>query len=227
MIYLCHPERIPQTVQSKLLRLMRERGSSAPRVVTFADRGLRSLVSVGTFSAELAESLGALRITLPPLRERQDDIPALLTGMVREQAELLGVPVPQLEADLLELASGQAWPGNFAQLRDVALNLVKHAGLEPLRAADFEAILGKLPTPPRRDRREVRMVSLDRILHEHIRAVLSACNGNKLRAAEVLCISRSTLYRMLETELPAVAAAPPRADAGGSTAARDALPLAS
>jgi DNA-binding NtrC family response regulator len=204
MFYLPRPERIPQTVQKSMLRLLRERGPNAPRVVAFAERGLRSLVSMGAFSAELADSLGALRIVLPPLRERQEDIPELLKIMMREEAEHLGVSIPQLGADLLHTASRQTWPGNFSQLRAAALNLAKRAGSRPLCSADLESVLGTMPVPPRRDRREIRMISLDRVMHEHIRAVLFACNGNKLRAAEVLGISRSTLYRMLETNIPHV-----------------------
>jgi len=226
MLYLPCPERIPHSVQKTLLRLLRERGPLAPRVVAFAERGLKSLVSMGAFSAELADSLGALRITLPPLRERQEDIPTLLTGLVREQADFLGVPVPELGSDLLHAASRQTWPGNFSQLRAVALTLVQRVGPAALSAVDLENVLGALPMPPRRDRREIRMISLDRIMHEHIRAVLFACNGNKLRAAEVLGISRSTLYRMLESEIPAASAdAPNQRSTDGYIAPHD-LPLA-
>jgi len=226
MLYLPCPERIPHSVQKTLLRLLREHGPLAPRVVAFAERGLKSLVSMGAFSAELADSLGALRIALPPLRERQEDIPTLLTGMVREQAEFLGLPAPELGTDLLHAASRQNWPGNFSQLRAVALNLVQRVGPAALCAGDLETVLGALPTPPRRDRREIRMISLDRVMHEHIRAVLFACNGNKLRAAEVLGISRSTLYRMLESEIPGVSAASPHRDAVDVAIVPHDLPLA-
>jgi DNA-binding NtrC family response regulator len=209
LLFLPSPERIPHPAQKALLRVLRERGPNAPRVVAFAERGLRSLVSMGAFSVELADSLNALRIVLPPLRDRREDIPGLLSAMVREHAEQLGKPVPQLGSDLLHAASRQAWPGNFGQLRAVALNLVNLPGGGPLIAADLDAVLGTMPVPPRRDRREIRMVTLDRIMHEHIRSVLFACNGNKLRAAEILGISRSTLYRMLESEIPGTPIAVP------------------
>jgi DNA-binding NtrC family response regulator len=212
MLFLPRPERIPQAVQKALLRMLRERGPNTPRVVAFAERGLRSLVSMGSFSGELAESLNALRIVLPPLRDRREDVPGLLIEMVREIAEQQGIPIPQLGADLLRAASRQTWPGNFGQLRAVALSLVNLAASGPLGVSDFEAVLGTMPAPPRRDRREIRMVTLDRIMHEHIRSVLFACNGNKLRAAEVLGISRSTLYRMLESEIPGASTSVPALD---------------
>jgi DNA-binding NtrC family response regulator len=204
LLFLPCPERIPHSAQKALLRVLRERGPKAPRVVAFAERGLRSLVSMGAFSAELADSLNALRIVLPPLRDRREDIPGLLTAIVRELAEQHEMPVPQLAASLLHAASRQPWPGNFGQLRAVALSLVNLPSTTTLEAADLEVVLGTMPAPPRRDRREIRMVSLDRIMHEHIRSVLFACNGNKLRAAEVLGISRSTLYRMLDSSIPGV-----------------------
>jgi DNA-binding NtrC family response regulator len=200
MLYLPRPERLPRVAQTALLRLLREYGSQAPRIVAFAERGLRPLVSTGGFSAELADSLGALRIALPPLRDRQEDIPGLLIHMVHSLAAQSGTPPPQLSAGLLDAAMKLPWPGNFAQLHSAAVGLMEHAAKTVLHANDLETVLGAIPQSPPHDRREIRMVRLDDIIQEHIRAVLFACNGNKLRTAEVLGISRSTLYRMLETQ---------------------------
>jgi DNA-binding NtrC family response regulator len=200
MLYLAQPERVSPAAQRALLRLLRERGPNAPRVVAFAERGLRSLVSMGAFSAELADSLGALRITLPPLRERLEDVPLLLRAMISEQSAQLGMPPPMLASDLLAEVVKQTWPGNLDQLRTVALGLLERGGGIELRSADLHAVLGVASGPPNLDRREIRLISLDQVILEHLRSVLFACNGNKLRAAEVLGISRSTLYRMLENK---------------------------
>jgi DNA-binding NtrC family response regulator len=200
MLYLPRPERLPRVAQTALLRLLRERGSQAPRIVAFAERGLRPLVSTGGFSAELADSLGALRIALPPLRERREDIPELLTHMLHGLAAQSGKTPPQLAPDLLDAAMKLPWPGNFVQLHSAAEGLMEQAANLVLHAGDLETVLGAIPQPPPRDRREIRMVRLDDVIQEHLRAVLFACNGNKLRTAEVLGISRSTLYRMLEAQ---------------------------
>jgi DNA-binding NtrC family response regulator len=201
MLYLPRPEHLSPTAQTALLRLVRKHGSQAPRIVVFAESGLRPLVSAGGFSAELAESLGALRIALPPLRERAEDLPALLTHLLQEIAAQSNATPPQLAPDLLDAVMQLPWPGNLTQLRGAAVGLMKHAAKIVLHASDLENVLSAIAQPVLHDRRKVRMIRLDDVIQEHIRAVLFACNGNKLRTAEVLGISRSTLYRMLDAQV--------------------------
>jgi DNA-binding NtrC family response regulator len=193
MLYLSHPERLPRSAQTALLRLIRKRGSQGPRIVALAERGLRPLVSSGGFSAQLAESLGALRIVLPPLRDRREDIPALLTHILQEVAAQSKITPPQLAPDLLDAAVKLPWLGNFSQLHSAAEGLMERLGKGQLHALDLETVLGP-------DRCEIRTMRLDDVIHEHIRTVLFACNGNKKYAAQVLGVGRSTLYRMLNNE---------------------------
>jgi len=198
LLYLPRPESLPRTAQIALLRLVRKRGPHTPRIVAFAEHSLRPLVSSGGFSAELADSLGSLRITIPPLRDRREDIPALLTLIVQNIATQSGIAPPQLAPDLLEAATKHPWYGNLMQLHSVAEGLMERAANLVLHVPDLQAVLDATPQSPPRDRRAIRMMRLDDVIQEHIRAVLFACNGNKLRTAEVLGISRSTLYRMLD-----------------------------
>jgi two-component system response regulator HydG len=200
MLYLSQPERLSGNSQAALLRLLRERGSNAPRIVAFAERGLRSLVSTGGFSAELADAIGALRITLPPLRERREDIPELLIHILHELAAPSGTPPPQLAPNLLDAAMNMPWPGNFIQLQSAAAGLLEQSTKLVLYSDDLEAVLDATPKSAPHDRHEIRLVRLDDVIQDHIRTVLFACNGNKLRTAELLGISRSTLYRMLDTQ---------------------------
>ncbi len=197
MIYLPRPELLPSFSQRCLLRLLREHGAQAPRVVAFAENGIRSLVGTGTLLPELADSLAALRIALPPLRERSEDVPTLLGALIQQRSEQQGLQPPHLSDGLLDAATRELWPGNFAQLNAVALALLERNQGSPLQPIDLDAVLRDIPTSPVRERRSARMVTLDQVIQEHIQAVLLACKGNKLRAAEVLGISRSTLYRML------------------------------
>jgi DNA-binding NtrC family response regulator len=209
MLYISHPEELSQTIQTTLLRLLRKHGANAPRIVAFAQRSLRPLVSANGFSAELADHLGALRIVIPPLRERRDDIPQLLEHILQNLAARSGADVPELSPDLLDAARLLPWRGNLAQLSSAAEALMERATHLTLHAPDLDAVLGAISSPNSQYHPEVRMIRLDDVVQEHIRAVLYACNGNKLRTAEVLGISRSTLYRMLE--IPIHPTPPPRA----------------
>lgn len=208
MFYLPRPESLSHDVQTALLRLLRERGSQAPRIVAFAERGLRPLVTTSGFSAELADSLEALHITLPSLRERSDDIPELLSRLLQELATNLQRTPPMLAPELLDAARKSPWPGNFPQMQAAVQGLMELTGKSVLHAADLRSVLGTVTQPLPLDRNEIRMVSLDKIIQEHIRAILFACNGNKLRAADILGISRSTLYRMLETQAEPIHSSP-------------------
>jgi DNA-binding NtrC family response regulator len=198
MFYIPRPERLSRIAQTGLLRLIRRRGPKAPRIVAFAERGLRPLVSASGFSADLAERLGSLRIAIPPLRDRREDIPQLLDHMLQTIAAQSGITPPQLAPDLVDAARKTPWHGNLTQLYSAAEGLMERATHLILHASDLEAVLGAMAQPSARDHREIRMLRLDDVIQEHIRAVLVACNGNKLRTAEVLGISRSTLYRMLD-----------------------------
>jgi DNA-binding NtrC family response regulator len=198
MLFLTWPERLSRSAQMTLLRLLRNRKPLPPRIVIFAEHGLRPLVSTGNFSPELEVSLSALRITLPSLRDRGDDVPSLLTGLTAEAASRASVAAPQLTPALLDAASHHVWGENLKELRAVAELLAANGPAIPLGADALQVALEAVPTGPPADRRAPRLISLEQVVQEHVRAVLLACNGNKLRAAEVLGISRSTLYRMLE-----------------------------
>jgi DNA-binding NtrC family response regulator len=201
MLYLPEPDRLSPAAQAGLMRLLRERGSGAPRLVTFAERGLRSLISACGFSSELANSLGALQIEVPPLRQRTEDIPLLAGHLLRRQAESLSLRPPALADDFFDAAGSLPWPGNLDQMQAVLGWMLEHGG-SLLHGADLHAALAALAQTPSTAHAEPRLVRLDQIVREQVHSVLMACNGNKLRAAEILGISRSTLYRMLGASGP-------------------------
>ncbi len=208
-VFLFLPEvgQLSPLAQNHLLRFLRTRRAGAFSVAASTSEDLRALVSMGRFSAELAQALGFVRVNVPCLKDRVEDIPMLLTQTLAARAHAAGRPVPQVSEPLLRAAMQHAWSGNLAELAVVAHELLANAvdGVE-LGLSDWaRAIAIERPTKPQP--KQVRMVPLDTIVQEHICAVLRGCRGNKLRAAEVLGISRSTLYRMLEastsdSELP-------------------------
>jgi len=198
-VYLPEVDRLSAAAQNGLLRQVRTHGAKAGCVTGYARRELRALVSAGNFSADLATALGAVRIALPALRERAEDVQVLLQ-------HALNLPTDAGEdvfgEGFLKAAMEFEWPGNLDQLLDVANWLLAERGSATLTAGDFEAARSVHGSERAVTVMPVRLERLDQLVNEHIRAVLLACGGNKLRAAEVLGISRSTLYRMLDATVP-------------------------
>jgi DNA-binding NtrC family response regulator len=197
-IFLADVDRLSAHGQQSLLRILRLRRHRRIAVVASTTRDLRSLIGTGSFSAELAAQLGSLCLLLPSLRERAADIPLLASHLLLSEAARLALPAPELDASFLAHAAESAWPGNLDQLRGAVTWLLKNRQQHTLAASDLDAALAQVQCEPVPAEAPVRMVPLDHVVQEHVRAVLIGCNGNKLRAAEILGISRSTLYRMLD-----------------------------
>jgi DNA-binding NtrC family response regulator len=198
VLFIPEIDRLSTAGQQAVLRLVRMRRHRRIALIASCSRDLHPLVSAGSFHAELASLLSSLRISIPALRERVEDIPLLLSHLMQAEAERLSVPRPALEPGFLAAITEFSWPSNIAQLRATTTWLLENRHQASLSAADLQAALAEAHYAPEPDV-SVRMVPLDHVVQEHVRAVLIGCNGNKLRAAEVLGISRSTLYRMLET----------------------------
>jgi len=203
--FLAEIEALSHAAQYGLLQLMRLRGPRAVCVMGFARYDLRALVGGGRFLSELANSLGGLRIALPSLRERREDIPMLLREFVSRAAMQAGRDEPQMGEDFLETACEYAWPRNLDQMSEMVEWLAGQSNKLMLGREDFEAACVVCQPRPESEPAPVRLIRLEEMVQEHIRGVLVACKGNKLKAAEVLGISRSTLYRMLDSAVSASA----------------------
>ena len=196
-LFLSEVDRLSPAAQQGLLRLLRTRRSHGFSVAAAATEDLRPLVSVGRFSPELAEALGAIRIAVPSLKDRIEDLPMLLNQMFALRCQAAEHAVPQLTEEFLRAAMQYAWPGNLHELSEAVDLLLAKETEHGLSSTDLQAAIGHLQTP-KASAPPLRMIKLDTVVQEHIYAVLRGCRGNKLRAAEVLGISRSTLYRMLD-----------------------------
>jgi transcriptional regulator of acetoin/glycerol metabolism len=164
------------------------------------------------FSAELASTLGSLRIALPALRERAADITLLIHDRMQDrmhdrlqlggrQHEIDGLrhrPL-YLSDEFLNAAVRFSWPGHLHQLYASVDWLLQNKPGGVLHAGDLVAALEHTSAAYTARPAEPRLVRLEQVVQEHVRSVLVACDGNKLRTAEVLGISRSTLYRMLDS----------------------------
>ncbi len=203
VIYLSEAEKLSPAAQRGVLRLLRLPSNHAPRLVAFVGRGLKPLISAGFFSPELAAALGSLRITLPSVRERALDITVIIHDHLqrecrrRDQNGERHHPL-YLSDEFLNAAVRFSWPGNLHQLHAALDWLLENKAGGTLTAGDLMAALEHCAASTSKPN-EARLVRLEQVVQEHIRSVLIACDGNKLRTAEILGISRSTLYRMLDS----------------------------
>jgi len=195
-LFLDEVSEMPAAAQAKLLRALEERrirpvGSEQEvdvdvRVIAASNRDLKAEVAGQRFRQDLYYRLQVLEVTLPPLRERPDDIAPLVAHFMAQLAPGLGVPPLLLDARTLARMDDYDWPGNVRELR----NLVERS-----------LILGwfDIGPEPESNGPAATVASLDETLEavekRHILAVLAACDGNKSEASRRLGISRKTMDR--------------------------------
>lgn len=146
-VFLDEIGEMPMSVQTKLLRVLEERefrrvGGEAllqvdVRVIAATNRELRQQVEKGDFRRDLYHRLNVLRIHLPPLRERQEDIPRLIERFVREFSRQHERPFPGIDPQALQMLVDYGWPGNVRELRNLIESMVVLAHGHPVRPNDL------------------------------------------------------------------------------------------
>lgn len=202
-IFLDEIAELPITMQAKLLRVLQEKeiepvGSVAPvpidvRVIAASNRHLWDLVKEGRFREDLYYRLNVLTLTIPPLRERKEDIPQLVEFFLQELSQELGVYVKGVTPQTMQCLLGYDWPGNVRELRNV---LERSLHLTERMEIDLE----HLPFHMRQGQgREIPDLSLARALEQAEREAfaraLKAANYKRDLAIELLGISRSSFYQ--------------------------------
>jgi len=198
-------------MQAQLLRVLQEGeirrvGGSEPirvdvRVVAATNRDLEDEVQKGRFREDLYFRINVVTIMLPPLRQRNEDIPLLVDHFLSKYAQREGRQEAGVSEDAMELLRTHVWPGNVRELENVverALALSKSGIILP---ADLPEDLRS--SDPRSQTFSTRSLVDDRptlaeLEQRYINLVLQQEGGNKKRAAEILGIDRRTLYRTLE-----------------------------
>lgn len=196
---------LPLHAQAKLLRVLqtgevRPVGASKPkivdlRVVAATNRDLRRMVMEKTFREDLYYRLAMLELRLPPLRERQGDIPLLVRHFLRHFGEQFQKPGVSLTPRALRMLEDYAWPGNVRQLENSIGAAILSAEGDIVDRHDFPPEFENA-RPSQAD--PVSVLTLDEVALRHVRYVLEKVGGNRRRAAELLGISRATLYRLLK-----------------------------
>ncbi len=210
---------IDATTQVKLLRALSERtiervGSNHPlkvdvRVVAATNRNLRELVDQGKFREDLFFRLNVVRIEMPPLRSRPEDIVLLANSFLREFAAENNRPNKPLTDAALALLTTYHWPGNVRELRTAVEHGVVMSNDPSIDTRHLPRFLqdppppihGPGPTPaspPAATKPPAPEFNLHLIETNAIRAALASSGGNRTRAAELLGMSRRTLQRKLK-----------------------------
>lgn len=203
---------IDPPTQVKLLRFLETRtferlGSLKPiqvdvRLVCATNRDLLDMSGKGDFREDLYYRLNVVPITLPPLRQRADDIPLLLDHFLKQFAQENGLPAPSLSPDALYALQAYNWPGNIRELRNLCENLVVMRQGSEISEYDLDP---RFTVGDERDsaQKSLPRASLKNPLSKEenekriLRNALVEANGNRTRAAELMGISRRTLHRKL------------------------------
>ena len=197
------------SMQSKLLRFLQEHeikrvgGTESikvdVRVIAAANQPLEPLVRNGKFREDLFDRLNVVIITLPPLRERKEDIPLLANHFLQKFAEENHKSISHISPEALEILLRYSWPGNVRELehtieRAVIFSIHPMILTEDLPIKMSEEVKGlEIPMPE-------KPLSLKELEKRYVLKVLQETGGNKKKASEILGIDRATLYRILEKE---------------------------
>jgi two-component system, NtrC family, response regulator AtoC len=197
---------IGQALQVKLLRVIQEQevrhvGGTASikvdiRIVAATNRDLAQMVKEGKFREDLFYRLNVVRIVLPPLRERREDIPMLAHNFLQKVSSTNNQPVRGFVPEAMALLERYHWPGNVRELENVIERTVSLAPGPLIMPDDLPEAVRKTESAPTGG--DESLLSLDDVAKRHLARVLKEAGGNKVRAAKILGIDRRTLYRMAE-----------------------------
>ncbi len=209
-VFLDEIGELPLELQPKLLRVLEERAVRRlgdgrridvdVRLIAATNRNLKNEVTAGTFRRDLYFRLNVIRVVMPPLRKRLDDLPLLSQAILSEEP---GEP-RLLRPETLEMLAAYPWPGNVRELRNVLSRAATFATreIEPSHLPGFEndelpghgggfEVESHLPYHAAKER------CLDRFERTYVEAILDASGGNVSRAAEQSGIPRQTIHRLM------------------------------
>ena len=199
---------LPLTTQVKLLRVLQEKeiekvGDYKPipvdvRIVSATNRDLNRLMKEGQFREDLYYRIGVIPIYLPPLRNREEDIPLLVDTFIHRIQAKTGKKIRGMDKRALEMLMQYEWPGNVREL----INVIEYAFVlcsgGDIKLEHLPATLKGKPTAPSRKNKTEGIPRKKRQNKEQIMDALHSAGGNKSEAARILGISRVTLWKRLK-----------------------------
>ncbi|HWZ98566.1 MAG TPA: sigma-54 dependent transcriptional regulator [Candidatus Dormibacteraeota bacterium] len=196
---------MPTDLQARLLRALQEKeikpvGSTERRrinirIIAATNRDLESAIRTGAFRQDLYFRLNVVQIKLPPLRDRKTDIPLLVTAFL-EKYSPVDEPVRTISADTMQRLMAYDWPGNVRELENCIERAVAMGSGPLIHSADLPSNL-QYPISDRAPQRD-ELLPLEELERRAILRMLRETNDDKLRAAQMLGIGKTTLYRKLK-----------------------------
>lgn len=206
-IFLDEIGELPYTLQPKLLRALEQKeikrvggNETLPadaRVLAATNRNLKDEVARKAFREDLYFRVGAIRIAVPPLRDRREDLSPLSRHFLEGINARSARPLPALSPSALDALVSHDWPGNVRELRNALQRAVVMAEGNELSAADF-SFLRESSQPPSDAVTPEGLTRWEQAERTNILAELSRQGGNKTRTARVLGIAKSTLFEKLK-----------------------------
>ena len=203
-IFLDEIGNAPQTVQTRLLRVLQEKEVTKIgahhsekinlRVVAATNSNLPQMIRSGAFREDLYYRLNVVNILIPPLRDRKEDIPAIVNTLLKKYGAEFQKNQISIAEPALQLLLRHSWPGNIRELE----NVIQRSIIMSENIIDLENLPDYLKAPLPQESDETAGESLEDVEKKHILKVLSAVNNNKTRAAEILKIDRKTLRQKLK-----------------------------
>jgi transcriptional regulator with PAS, ATPase and Fis domain len=195
-------------MQAKLLRVIQNReiqrvGSPEVRhvdvrLVAATNRDLRAEVLAGRFREDLFYRLSTIQIRVPNLAERLDDIPLLIQHFLKKYNEAYSKQIKGLTRRVQTILYQHGWPGNVRELENVISCACLTSVNEFIDVDDLPENLQRPSAQNGSGADSWRPLPLEEVRKQHIRRVLEACQGNRVRAAQMLGIGRTSLYRFLK-----------------------------
>ncbi len=201
---------MPMHMQAKLLRVLQENkvmriGADTPqeidvRIISASNKDLRKMVDIGTFREDLYYRLNVIKVELPPLRERKDDIPILVESFMDKFCSQNNMDVPKLRPEVFNVLTNYNWQGNIRELKNTVEHLVvfsKNGKIE-LESVPEQIIERSLSKARNGEKSFDLQTCVAKTEMEVLRKVMEMVDGNKSKAAKILNIPRSTLYYKLK-----------------------------
>ncbi|MEQ8174727.1 MAG: sigma 54-interacting transcriptional regulator [Syntrophomonadaceae bacterium] len=203
---------MPMAMQTKLLAVLQEKvieriGGTKPipvdvRIIAATNRNLEQMVTDGQFREDLYYRLNVVRLDIPPLRDRMDDLPLLVNNLIKRINLKLSTDIESISPPALELLAQHNWPGNVRELENLlerAINLAFMNGERGLGISHFPSLLNhSLKESALMDNSDLSLPeTLENLEKELIIKALGKAGGNKNQAAKLLGIHISALYRKM------------------------------